>query len=199
MRRIIAFDHVSADGYFADKDGNLNWVVPEDALNDHAIENMAHADTILFGRRTYEMFESYWPKAVADPKGVEDPHGAGRRTPALQKVAEWINDANKIVFSSTRKEVTWRNSRIEARLSAGDIETLKRAPGRDMLVFGSGTLTAALAQHGLIDEYQFAVAPVLLGQGRNLISGVRRTSKMALAESRALPQGNLLLRYVLAQ
>jgi dihydrofolate reductase len=64
-----------------------------------------------------------------------------------------------------------------------------------MLLLGSGTLTSALAEHGLIDEYQFAVAPVMLGQGRNLISGVTRTSKMSLTESRALPQGNLLLRY----
>jgi dihydrofolate reductase len=56
---------------------------------------------------------------------------------------------------------------------------------------GSGRRT----EHGLIDEYQFAVAPVMLGQGRHLISGVTRTSKMSLTESRALPQGNLLLRY----
>jgi RibD domain-containing protein len=99
MRRIIAFDHVSADGYFADKDGNLDWVVPEDGLNDQALKN---------------------------------------------------------------------------------------------------TLTSALAQHGLIDEYQFAVALVMLGQGRSLISGVTRVSQMSLTESRALPQGNRLLRYELA-
>ena len=71
MRRIIVFDHLSADGYFATEDGKLDWVVPDEELTQSNLRNMAEADTILFGRRTYEMFESFWPKAIADHRGAE--------------------------------------------------------------------------------------------------------------------------------
>jgi dihydrofolate reductase len=74
---------------------------------------------------------------------------------------------------------------------------LKRAPGDDILVFGSGTLATALAQHRLIDEFQFAVAPVILGQGRTLISGAAMQAPLSLIESRALDGGHVLLRYEL--
>jgi dihydrofolate reductase len=62
VRRIIAFDHVSAGGYFATDEGKLDWVVPDEELAQSNLRNMAEADTILFGRRTYEMFESFWPE-----------------------------------------------------------------------------------------------------------------------------------------
>jgi hypothetical protein len=79
LRRIIAFNHVSADGYFATDDGKLDWVVPDEELTQSNLRNMGEADTILFGRRTYEMFESFWPNAIKDPQGAEDEK---RRQPA---------------------------------------------------------------------------------------------------------------------
>jgi RibD domain-containing protein len=75
MRQIIAFDHVSADGYFASEDGTLDWVVSDEELTRSNLQNMAEADTILFGRRTYEMFESFWPNAIRDPRGTADHAG----------------------------------------------------------------------------------------------------------------------------
>jgi dihydrofolate reductase len=105
MRRIIAFDHVSADGYFATGNGKLDWVVPDEELTRSNLRSMADADTILFGRRTYEMFESFWPNAIKDPRGAQDPHAEGRRSETIQKVGDWINNATKIVFSRTRKTV----------------------------------------------------------------------------------------------
>ena len=75
-------------------------VVSDKELTQSYFQNMAEADTILFGRRTYEMFESFWPKAIRDHRGAEDPHAKGRRSEATLKVGEWINSATKIVFSS---------------------------------------------------------------------------------------------------
>ena len=98
MRRIIVFDHLSADGYFATEDGTLDWVEPDEELTQSNLRSMAEADTILFGRRTYEMFESFWPTAMKDPRGVEDPHAKGRRSESTQRVGEWINNATKIFF-----------------------------------------------------------------------------------------------------
>src|SRR5262245_41218717 len=97
MRRILAYDHLSADGFFATTDGKLDWVVPEDELDQRAVASLRTGDTILFGRKTYDMFESYWPSALKDPAGPRDPHDPGRRAPALRAMAKWINDAAKLV------------------------------------------------------------------------------------------------------
>lgn len=190
MRRIIAFDRVSADGYFADAQGGLGWVVPEPELDRAAADNLGGNDTILFGRRTYEMFESFWPHALD-----ENPHG-GAPSPEMRAMAEWINAATKIVFSRTRQDVTWRNSRVLAELDPREVEALKSGPGKNIMVFGSGSIVSQLTEHGLIDEYHFVVAPLLLGSGRPLITGVPGSLKLELVEAKAFPSGNVRLRYV---
>jgi len=198
MRRIIAFDHVSADGYFATGNGKLDWVVPDEELTRSNLRNMADADTILFGRRTYEMFESFWPNAIKDPRGAQDPHAKGRRSETIQKVGEWINNATKIVFSRTRKTVTWQGSRVIHQFSAAEVAALKHAPGRNMLLLGSGELTRLMTRHGLIDEYQFGVVPVILGKGLKLLDDLDETHRVTLEESRRFPSGTVLLRYAVA-
>ena len=73
MRRIVAFNHVSADGYFASAEGSLDWVLPDDALDEAGVERTAHTDTMLFGRRTYEMFKSFvrsWIGSRRRPSGL---------------------------------------------------------------------------------------------------------------------------------
>lgn len=199
MRRIVAFDRVSADGYFARPDGSLEWVVPEEELDRGAAAGLGGADTILFGRRTYEAFESFWPHAVGDPETAPDPHTAGRFSPELRAMGIWINQATKIVFSRTRKEVTWRNSRLVPELDPRQVEALKREPGKDIMIFGSGTIVSRLTEHGLIDEYQLVVAPLLLGTGRTLVSGVPASTRLELLEARAFPSGNVMLRYARAK
>jgi len=196
MRRIIAFNRVSADGYFSAPDGNLNWTVPEQELDRGVAENLGGTGTILFGRRTYDMFEGFWPHALDDPATAEDPHAAGRRSPEIRAMAEWINAAEKHVWSRTRKDVPWRNSHLHGEFDPRDVQALKDAPGTDMMIFGSGQIVSLLTRHGLIDEYQFIVGPVLLGGGKQLVTGVPSTLKLELAESRAFPSGNVRLRYV---
>ena len=192
MRRIVAFDRVSADGYFSSADGGLGWVVPDDEIDKGAAGNLGDNGTILFGRRTYDMFESFWPHVTGDSS---DPHTPGRYPPQMVAMANWINQAEKIVFSRTRKEVTWTNSRLLPELDPAQVQALKEAPGKGIMLFGSGSVASQLTEHGLIDEYQFIVGPVLLGSGRPLISGVPATTRLELLECRQYPSGNLLLRY----
>jgi dihydrofolate reductase len=195
MRRIIAFNRVSADGYFSAPDGNLDWVVPEDQLDKEATRNMSGQGTLMFGRRTYEMFASFWPQQVENPAGAEDPHSRGRRPPEMHAMAVFINDAVKIVFSRTLKDVRWKNSRIINKLEPRAVEAIKSEPGKDIMIFGSGSIVSQLAQHNLIDEYQFVVGPVFLGDGRTLISGVSKKVPLQLAEAKPYESGNVMLRY----
>jgi len=199
MRRIVMFNRVTADGYFAGPDGNLNWVVPDPELDRSAAEAIARSDTdtILFGRRTYELFQAFWPHALDDSPTSPDPHNAARRSPEMRDMAVMLNDTTKLVFSRTLKEASWKNSRLLHQLDPRAIEAMKRQPGKDMIIFGSGSIVSQLTQHGLIDDYHFVVSPLLLGSGRPLLSGVPQSLRLDLLEAKAYPSGNVMLRYAL--
>jgi dihydrofolate reductase len=196
MRRIVTFNRVTADGYFAGLDGNLDWVVPDEEVDKAGAEAIPGSDnTILFGRRTYDLFERFWPHALDDSPTAPDPHMPRRRSQAIRGMAVWINEATKLVFSRTRKDVTWRNSRLLHELDPREIEALKKQPGKDMMIFGSGSIVSQLTEHDLIDEYQFVVSPTLLGSGRPLLSGVSKSLRLNLLEAKEYESGNVKLRY----
>jgi dihydrofolate reductase len=184
-RRIVTFDWVTADGYFAGHDGNLDWVVPDEEQAKAAAESISSFDTVLFGRRTYQNFEGFWRHVVVDASGtVPDPHRPGQRSSILVPVAIALNTMTKLVFSRTLKDVTWTNSRLLSELDPREIEAMKRRPGKDMIVFGSGSVVSQLTQHGLIDEYQFVVCPILLGSGQPLLKDVSKRLRLELLEAR---------------
>src|SRR5262245_37766823 len=133
-RRIVMFNRVSADGYFAAPDGSLDWVVPDEDVDAAGAAAIPRFGTILFGRRTYELFEKFWPHALDDATTARDPHTA-RRSPELRAMAVWINEAHKLVFSRTREAVTWRNSRLVHELDPEQIDAMKEQSGKDMIVF----------------------------------------------------------------
>ena len=194
-RTIVMFNRVTADGYFAGPDGNLNWAVPDDEIDKAGADATAGFDTILFGRRTYEMFASFWPRALDDSPTAPDPHAAGRRSQAMRGMAVWINEATKLVFSRTLKDVTWKNARLFHEFDPREIEAMKKQPGKNMIIFGSGSIVTQLTEHSLIDEYQFIVSPLLLGNGRTLLSGLSGSAKLDLVEARKHASGNVTLRY----
>jgi dihydrofolate reductase len=198
MRRIVMFNRVSAEGYFADSNGGLDWAVPDDELDQAAVGGMGSIDAMLLGRKTYDMFESFWPHALKDERGARDPHTEGRRSSSLHALAVWINDTPKYVVSRTRHELPWKNSHLLPELNAGAVTRLKQQPGKDIIVFGSGSLVAELGSLGLIDEYRFIVAPVLLGSGHTLPTGVGKSTRLRLKDTKAYPSGNVALTYVRA-
>src|SRR5262245_44418718 len=107
-RRIVTFDWLTADGCFAGPDGNLNWVVPDDKQAKAAATGMEAADTVLFGRRTYELFEGFWRKAPQDMATAPDPHRPGQQSKEHRAIAVWMNHATKLVFSRTLKQCSPR-------------------------------------------------------------------------------------------
>ncbi len=195
-RRVVTFQWLSADGCFAGPDGNLDWVVPDDEQSQSAARDISNVDTFLFGRRTYEMFQSFWSRLVVDDAGtVPDPHRPGRRSPEHGAIATALNTMPKFVFSRTLTNATWTNSRLVPELNPREIETLKQQPGKNILLFGSGSIVSQLTQHGLIDEYQFALCPILLARGQPLLTGLKKNARLDLLEARPLPSGDVILRY----
>src|SRR6186713_2903139 len=121
MRQIVMFNRVSAEGLFAAADGKMDWTVPEPEIDKLGVSGMAHTDTVLFGRRTYEQFASFWPHVLDDPRGASDPHAPGRRSPELRAMAEWLTQATKLVFSRTLEQASWSNSQLMGEFDAREV------------------------------------------------------------------------------
>jgi len=194
-RRIIAFNRVTADGYFAAPDGNLNWAVPDPEVDRAGAEGTPSTDAFMFGRKTYEMFAKFWPYVGKGSEPPSDPHAPGRQSPELLNFAKVLNERPKMVFSRTLKSADWEHSTIFREIDSATIDAMKREPGKNILIFGSGEVVSALTRHGLIDEYHFVVCPVLLGGGKTLLNDVGRATALKLVESKPFPSGVVILRY----
>jgi len=182
MRKLIVFNHVSLDGYFTDKNGDMSWAHKQDPeWNAFVSQNASSGGHLLFGRKTYDLMASYWPTPAAMKNG-----------PA---VAEGINKVPKIVFSKTLNNPSWNNTKLVKGDLAEEVQKLKSEPGETMVILGSGSIVAQLAQARLIDEYQIVVSPIVLGEGRTLFNGVEKKQPLKLAKSRTFGNGNVLLCY----
>jgi dihydrofolate reductase len=117
----------------------------------------------------------YWPTPMA---AKNDP-----------VVAEQMNNLQKVVFSRTLKEATWKNTTLVNGDLAAEVRKLKEGSGHDMVILGSGSIVAQLAQEGLIDEFQIVVQPVVLGSGETLFAGVKDAVDLSLGKTRTFPSG----------
>ncbi|HEX6189147.1 MAG TPA: dihydrofolate reductase family protein [Pyrinomonadaceae bacterium] len=158
--------------------------IPADEdLHRHAVENIARADALLFGRVTYEMMEA----------AFRPPARPGARPDWMEPFARTIDAARKYVVSSTLDRVDWN-----AELVRGDLEKavqqLKREPGQGLFT-GGVTLPLALAELGLIDEYEFVVHPRLVGHGPTLFAGLSKPIDLKLVDRLELGAGAVALRY----
>ncbi len=182
MRKVIAFEQVSLDGYFVDGKDDMSWAHKQDPeWNAFAGQNAGGDGALLFGRVTYEMMASFWPTPLAM-----------ERMPA---VAEGMNRMPKTVFSRTLRDVSWANTTLVKSDPAAHVRKLKQEPGPGLAILGSGSLVSLLAQAGLIDEFQIVVNPIVLGKGRTLFEGVQEKIALKLTQSRAFGNGNVVLYY----
>lgn len=192
MRRIVMINWVSVDGFFAGPNGEIDWMVRDPEVDKALREpgpgetasTAAGPGTMLLGHTTYTLFENSWPPIARDPNAPE----------ALHKLAEEINQMTKLVFSKTRQEVTWENSRLFHGNLIEEVKKLKQEDGTDIIIFGSGTIVQQLTGEGLIDEYLMVVTPVVLGKGKPLFKDVNKLN-LRLLQARDFKSGNLLLRY----
>jgi dihydrofolate reductase len=149
-------------------------------------ERMARADALLYGRVTYEMMEAAWRR----PADGTWPEWMG---PEDLPFAEAIDRMPKHVVSSTLAEVDWNAELVRGDLAEA-VRALKEEPGDGLLV-GGVTLPAALADLGLIDEYELVVHPIVAGHGPRLLDGLRERIRLELVERQDLRSGAVALRY----
>ncbi|MDQ0192473.1 dihydrofolate reductase family protein [Paenibacillus wynnii] len=183
MRKIIVFNSVSIDGYYAGQNGAIDWFIHDPEV-DQASHELMNPDTILFGRLTYQMFESYWPEVAKNPNA---PEGA-------RKMADELNQMTKMVFSTSLTDTSWENSKLFHGNLLEEVRALKEGSGSDITIFGSGTIVQQLANEGLIDEYLLVLTPVVVGGGKPLFKDINR-GNFELLETRSFKSGIVLLHY----
>lgn len=160
--------------------------IPDEELHRHHADNLARADALLFGRITYQMMEEAWRRPAPDtwPDWMDD---------WMIPFAEVIDEAKKYVVSGTLDHVDWNAELVQGDLRQA-VEQLKQEPGDGLLV-GGVTLPLALADMGLIDEYEFVVQPIIAGHGPTLFSGLREHLRLELVDRKELGSGAVALRY----
>ena len=156
-------------------------------LHRHHARNLAQADALIYGRVTYEMMEAGWrpfAQTGARPDWME---------PWMEPFARTINAAKKYVVSSTLERVDWNAELVRGDLGEA-VRQLKREPGKGLLV-GGVTLPLALAEMGLIDEYEFVVQPSLAGHGPTLLAGLSKPIDLRLVDRVEFESGAVVMRY----
>jgi len=185
MRKVLLSNLVTLDGFFAGPKGELDWHIVDEEFNQYAIDLLSKVDALLFGRVTYQLMADYWPAAATNPS-----------TPKSDlEIADKMNNLPKIVFSKTLQEVKWINSRLVKDNIAEEISKMKQQPGKDMVIFGSGSIVSTLMQHGLIDEYRIIVNPIVLGNGNPLFKGINDKHNLKLLKTKVLGSGVVILYY----
>jgi dihydrofolate reductase len=182
MGRISTFLQISADGYFAGPNGEIDVFKnnPDPEFEEFSLEQAQGEGVLLFGRVTYDMMSKAWPsdEAHADRPGM----------------AEVMATRPKMVFSNSLRDVAegprWQNVEIMRDIDARRLQQ----DDRDFTTLGSGSIVNQLTQLGLVDEYTFVVNPVLLGGGKNAFAGID-TAALDLGEARMFKNGLVWLSY----
>ncbi|MES2847730.1 MAG: dihydrofolate reductase family protein [Bacteroidota bacterium] len=187
MRKLILEEWMSLDGFVTDKNGQLDFFTnlsPEENKYSDAdqLKFLETIDTILLGRKTYELFVDFWPTATTDK----------------EVIADKLNATNKILFSNTLTKAPWGKWPAAVVISGeatNAIKNLKSLPGKNMVMWGSISLAQSLMKENLIDEYRLQLCPVLTGGGRSLFTQQINFSHLKLKEIRQYDTGVVFLSY----
>jgi dihydrofolate reductase len=178
MRKVIASLFVSLDGV-VEKPERWHFPYFNEEMGAAIGQAMSSTDAFLLGRRTYEEWAAFWPS----------------QSPEENPMAAAINGLPKFVASTTLNEVTWENSTLLGDDVAGEVEKLKRQPGKDIVVSGSATLVRSLLQEGVLDELRLMIHPVVVGSGGRLFEDGEVHAALDLVGSETFSTGVLNLTY----
>ncbi|HLW54104.1 MAG TPA: dihydrofolate reductase family protein [Candidatus Angelobacter sp.] len=184
MPKLAVFNSISMDGYFTGVNGDLRWAyggTPDPEWDAFVVGNAQGGGRLVFGRITYDLMTRYWPTPLAM-----------QQNPV---VAERMNNLPKIVFSRTMDKASWNNTRLIKTNMVDEVRRMKQKPGEDMVILGSGSIISQLAEAGLVDEFQMAMLPLILGNGKTMFEGMSTKLNLKLGHTRAFKNGNVVLSY----
>jgi dihydrofolate reductase len=179
MRKLIAAINITLDG-FCDHTA----LMADDEIHQHYNELLSNSGTLIYGRITYQLMESYWPSVVINPTGNKP----------TDEFAVIIDNIPKIVFSRTLKNVDWKTAKLAKGGIKEEVLELKQQPGKDILV-GSPGLIAACMNLNLIDEFQLSVQPIISGNGLPLFKNINDRIDLNLLKTKTFSCGAITLYY----
>ncbi len=177
--------HISLDGFVAGPDGEMDWIKVDSEMFDLAGKQTDRSDTALYGRVTYEMMESYWPTAAEQPQATL--HDI--------KHSHWYNTVHKVVVSKSWEGRKLKNATIISDNLKEEINKLKQAEGREIIMFGSPGTVHSLMRSDLVDEFWLFINPILIGHGIPLFKNISQREQLALISSRVFSSGVVCLHY----
>ena len=182
MRKLIAAINMTLDG-FCDHTA----MIADDEIHQHYNELLSNAGTLIYGRITYQLMESYWPSVVKNPTGNKP----------MDEFAILIDNISKIVFSRTLQHVDWKNTKLKKEVIKEEVLELKQSSnsGSKNILVGSPGLIVALAKLDLIDEYQLGVQPTIAGSGLPLFKNIRDRVDLKLLKTKTFGCGAMMLYY----
>jgi dihydrofolate reductase len=186
MRNIISLAHISLDGFMAGPGGAMDFIVFNDELADHTYPLIADVDLAVYGRVTYELMEGYWPTAGDAPDA-----SAHTKTHA-----RWYKGVKKIVGSRTLSAPKNPNVRVVGDDLVGALRAEKQKDGGSIMIFGSPTVTRALAAADLVDEWRLSLQPVIVGGGLPLFATRAERTRLELRSSKTFKTGVMALHYL---
>ena len=159
-------------------------VIADEELHQHYNELLLSGDTLLYGRTTYQLMESFWPNLVKNPSGNKP----------IDDFAVIIDNIHKIVYSRTLKSVEWKNSTLKNEINKEELLELKEREGKNIFV-GSPSLIVQLTELGVIDEYQLCIHPIILGSGLPLFKNITQRVDLKLLKTKAFGSGAVVHYY----
>lgn len=177
--------HTSLDGFVADRNGEMNWILIDESMFDIASQRTSEADTALYGRVTWQMMENYWPDAGKLPNATRHD----------MEHSSWYNKVTKVVVSRTIKDTNLVNTKVIRDNISHEVTRLKQQEGQDILMFGSPSTAHILMSDNLIDDYWIFVNPILIGQGIPLFKDISEVIKLILVSNDVFPSGVVCLHY----
>lgn len=179
MRKVIAAINMTLDGNCDHTAG-----IADDEIHQHYTELLRSSGTLLYGRITYQLMESYWPTIVKNP--TDNKSG--------DEFAVAIDRIPKIVFSNTLKSVEWESAKLAKGEIKEEVLALRQQPGKDILV-GSRSLIITLMNLNLIDEFQLCVQPIIAGKGLSLFENINHRINLKLIKTKNFCSGSIMFYY----
>jgi len=185
MGILTLFMHISLDGFGAGLDGQMDWIHVDEEIFDDGAPRIYATEIALYGRKTYQLMENYWPTAADQPNATR--HDIEH--------SKWYKKVKKVVLSRTLKEENLVNTKVISENLVDEINKLKQSTDQEILVFGSPTAGHSLMASNLVDDYWFNINPVLVGKGIPVFKDIKAITHLSLISSKVFSSGVVCVHY----